>query len=105
MSSLKKAKPAVITGVCGGLAKNMQVDPIWVRVGVVITGLFLSILVVPVYIILAIVLPSEGQAPQSYNQSAAQPGQQPQGASIFCRHCGKQNDTKGKFCRSCGGEL
>jgi len=49
----------VIGGVCGGLAKNLNVDPVIVRIGWVVLTLITHILGVIVYIIWMIVVPEE----------------------------------------------
>lgn len=49
----------ILAGVCGGLAKYFNLDPVLVRV-LAVVAMFLSFfLVIPVYIILAIVVPLE----------------------------------------------
>lgn len=48
----------VITGVCGGLAQYLDVDPVLVRLAFVILG-FASGIGLPIYIVLSIITPKE----------------------------------------------
>ena len=48
-----------IWGVCGGLAKYFNIDPTIVRV-VAVASLFVGLLGLVIYIIMAIVVPVEG---------------------------------------------
>lgn len=65
----------VIGGVCGGLAKYLNMDPTLVRVLTVLVALFTGVGVVA-YIVALLVIPEEGSAPgRSY--PPVQPGQQP----------------------------
>jgi phage shock protein PspC (stress-responsive transcriptional regulator) len=100
----------VIAGVCGGLAKQMNIDPWIVRVGVILICLFTVVGIVPVaiaYIIGANVLPKADELP---------PGQQPGSiggngptatntGTVFCGSCGTKNSPSNKFCQSCGNGL
>lgn len=51
----------VISGVCGGLAEYLQVDPTLVRAFFVLAGLFSAGLFILVYIALLILMPLPGQ--------------------------------------------
>jgi phage shock protein C len=45
-----------IFGVCAGLANSMRLDPTFVRVGVIVSGLFFPKLVVASYLLLWLLL-------------------------------------------------
>jgi phage shock protein PspC (stress-responsive transcriptional regulator) len=48
----------VIAGVCGGLAAHLEADPVWVRLGFVVGGLFWGVGLM-LYALLWITLPEE----------------------------------------------
>jgi phage shock protein C len=48
-----------IAGVCGGIGNYVQIDPVIVRLGFVLAGLASAGIMIILYVILAIVLPSE----------------------------------------------
>lgn len=48
-----------IAGVCGGIGNFVQIDPVVVRLGFVLAGLASAGIMIILYVILAIVLPSE----------------------------------------------
>jgi phage shock protein C len=48
----------VVAGVCGGLAAHLEVDPVWVRLGFVVAGLFWGVGLM-LYALLWITLPEE----------------------------------------------
>jgi phage shock protein C len=48
---------AKISGVCAGIARSTDVDPVLVRIGAVLLGLIVSPIVVPVYFVTAWVAP------------------------------------------------
>lgn len=53
----------VFAGVCGGIAEHYGSDPTAIRIAAVILGLFTGIVpMVMVYIVLALVLPTDGVA-------------------------------------------
>lgn len=45
-----------IAGVCAGIANRLRIDPAMIRVGVILTGLFLPKLVIAAYLIAWLVL-------------------------------------------------
>lgn len=94
-----------ITGVCGGIGKNLGIDPTIVRILFVVGTLFFFGTGIIAYVILALIMPRES----SVSLGSAQPDNSPTSNSnkdiVFCRNCGFKNETKGKFCRSCGAEL
>jgi len=59
---MKKDKSnKVIAGVCGGLGKHFKIDPLWVRLGFVVSTILFGWLVFPVatYVILWFIMPDE----------------------------------------------
>lgn len=57
---LKKSRTdKKIAGVCGGIGNYVQIDPVIVRMGFVLAGLASAGIMIILYVILAIVLPSE----------------------------------------------
>ncbi len=56
---------SVISGVCGGLAQYLDVDPVLVRLAFVILG-FASGIGVPIYIILAIITPKQSNVDSEF---------------------------------------
>lgn len=55
----------ILFGVCGGLSKYFDVDPVLIRVGFVVFTFASAGIGIPAYIILAIVMPPEGSAAAS----------------------------------------
>ena len=45
-----------IAGVCAGLARYFGTDPAFIRVGVIVTGLFLPKIVIAIYLVAWLVL-------------------------------------------------
>lgn len=62
---LCKASPAVLAGVCGGLAEWMNWDPTMVRLGYVLATLLPAFPGIILYVIMAIVMPRAPDAPPS----------------------------------------
>ena len=60
---LCKASPAVLAGVCGGLAEWMNWDPTMVRLGYVLATLLPAFPGIILYVIMAIVMPRAPDAP------------------------------------------
>lgn len=56
----KSASDKVLTGVAGGIAEYMNVDPVLVRVGWVVLCFATAGLAFVVYIVMALVMPMEG---------------------------------------------
>jgi phage shock protein PspC (stress-responsive transcriptional regulator) len=59
MKSLKKSKNRKLFGVCGGLAEYLDIDPSFIRIGFVIGSFLTGSVLFWIYILLAIILPSE----------------------------------------------
>jgi phage shock protein C len=55
----RSRKDKIIGGVCGGLAKNLNIDPVFVRIGWVILTFMIHIFSVIIYIVWMIVVPEE----------------------------------------------
>lgn len=55
----KSRTDKTIAGVCGGIGNYVQLDPVVVRLGFVLAGLASAGIMIILYVILAIVLPSE----------------------------------------------
>ncbi|ANC78478.1 MAG: PspC domain-containing protein [Bacillota bacterium] len=61
MKKLKRSNDAKISGVCGGIAEYMNVDPTVVRLGTVALALFTAVFPVGLaYIIALAVMPEDG---------------------------------------------
>ncbi|HLF35524.1 MAG TPA: PspC domain-containing protein [Cyclobacteriaceae bacterium] len=58
-SPLSRTKGKVVGGVCGGLAKSMGYDPLWVRLLFAVLLFFTGGLIIIVYAILWAVMPEE----------------------------------------------
>lgn len=56
---LRSRSDRKLTGVCGGLAEYLSVDPTIVRVGVVLATLFTGGFVALAYLIAAVLIPEE----------------------------------------------
>lgn len=106
MSKLERQN-GIIAGVCGGLGKQMNLDPWIVRIGLIFVCLFTVGIPVLAYIIGAVAIPKATGLP---------PGQQPGSLGgngptatntniAFCGNCGTKNSTANKFCQSCGNGM
>lgn len=62
MKLYRSRRDSKITGLCGGLAEQMNVDSTLLRLVVVVTTFFSAGTVIPIYIIAAIVVPKEPAA-------------------------------------------
>ena len=45
------SREGLLGGVCAGLARYLSVDPSWVRVGTLVTGIFFTKIVVASYLV------------------------------------------------------
>jgi phage shock protein C len=52
----RDANRAIISGVCAGVAKYLNVDPLWVRVGAIISMIFLTLPTVLAYVLAILLL-------------------------------------------------
>lgn len=106
MSKLERQN-GIIAGVCGGLAKEMNLDPWIVRIGLIVACFFTVGIPVLAYLIGAVAIPKAQALP---------PGQQPNSLgnngptatntkTVFCGGCGTKNSVANKFCQSCGTAL
>jgi len=59
MKLYRSRRDSKLTGLCGGLAETMNVDPTILRLVTVVTAFFSGGTVIPIYIIAAIVIPKE----------------------------------------------
>ena len=48
---------AIISGVCAGVAKYMDIDPVWVRAGAALGLVFMPMITLPAYVAALILLP------------------------------------------------
>ncbi len=55
----RDSQNGMLWGVCAGLAKHLNVDTVWVRLGAILGLFFTGPVMVVIYIIMAIVLPEE----------------------------------------------
>lgn len=69
----RSKKDKMIAGVCGGLAEYFDIDPVLVRVLFAITA-FMGGLGILLYILLAIVTPEEGSAPEESDTVSVERG-------------------------------
>jgi len=58
-------------GVCGGIAEKLNVNPMWVRLGVLLIAILPAGLSIPpmvlIYVALAVLLPNQGDAPLDFD--------------------------------------
>jgi phage shock protein C len=47
---------AIISGVCAGVAKYLDIDPLWVRVGAIISMIFLTLPTALAYVLAILLL-------------------------------------------------
>lgn len=52
----RDANRAIISGVCAGVAKYFDIDPLWVRVGAVISMMFLTFPTALAYVLAILLL-------------------------------------------------
>lgn len=55
----RSRKDKIIGGVCGGLAKNLNVDPVFIRIGWVVLTFIIHIFSIIIYIVWMIAVPEE----------------------------------------------
>ncbi len=55
----RSRRDKIIGGVCGGLAKNLNIDPVFVRIGWVVLTFIIHIFSIIIYIVWMIVVPEE----------------------------------------------
>lgn len=55
---LTKSTKRVLCGVCGGIAEYFDIDPVIVRIGTTVLGVFLPPVIL-MYLISAIIMPKE----------------------------------------------
>tara|TARA_Y100001963_G_scaffold70694_1_gene98361 strand:+ start:597 stop:800 length:204 start_codon:yes stop_codon:yes gene_type:complete len=48
---------AVISGVCAGVARYADIDPVWVRAGAALGLVFMPMITLPAYVAAVILLP------------------------------------------------
>lgn len=106
MSKLER-QDGILAGVCGGLAKQMNIDPWIVRIGVIVATFFSVGVPVLLYIVGAAAIPKApelpaGPPPPSKLADGSPP---PAAGTIFCGKCGTKNSTSDRFCKNCGHDL
>nr|WP_297347105.1 PspC domain-containing protein [uncultured Glaciecola sp.] len=52
----RDANRAIISGVCAGLAKYLDIDPLWVRVGAIVSMIFLTFPTALAYVLAILLL-------------------------------------------------
>ncbi|MFT4731370.1 MAG: phage shock protein C [Gammaproteobacteria bacterium] len=52
----RDADRAIISGVCAGLAKYLDIDPLWVRVGAIASMIFLTVPTALAYVLAILLL-------------------------------------------------
>jgi phage shock protein C len=106
MSKLERQN-GIIAGVCGGLGKQMNLDPWIVRIGLIFVCFFTVGLPVLAYIIGAVAIPKANELPPGQHPSSLG-GNGPTATNTnvtFCGNCGTKNSPANKFCQSCGNGL
>lgn len=81
MSHLYRSRrDSKLTGLCGGLAEQLHVDSTLLRLVVVVTTVFSSFVVIPIYAVASLVIPKEPAFPPAYPPYTGQPngGYRPQ---------------------------
>ncbi|MBA2776905.1 MAG: PspC domain-containing protein [Chloroflexia bacterium] len=71
ISFYRSATNKWIFGVCGGIAEKLNVNPMWVRLGVLLIAILPAGLSIPpmvlIYVALAVLLPNQGDAPLDFD--------------------------------------
>lgn len=106
MSKLERQN-GVLAGVCGGVAKQMNIDPWIIRGGLIIMCLFTIGLPVLAYIVGVIAIPkADGLPAGDHPGSLGSNGPTVSNTKIvFCPSCGAKNSASNKFCQNCGDAL
>lgn len=103
-----------MTGVAAGIAEYFDVDPTWVRLGIVVGSIFTSGGLAIAYAIMAFVLPREGQnGHEEFYQ--IEYGDEwpmylddlPEATEVnrLCWSCDVVTKPNAKYCHSCGSKL
>jgi phage shock protein C len=50
------ADRAIISGVCAGVAKYLDIDPLWVRVGAIVSMIFVTVPTASAYVLAILLL-------------------------------------------------
>lgn len=109
-----RRKQGGMTGVAAGIAEYFDVDPTWVRLGIVGGAIFTSGAVAIAYAVMAFALPREGQNHQDefyqieYGDDwPAYSDELPEATEInrVCWNCDAVTKPNAKYCHSCGSKL
>lgn len=57
----KDTSNALVAGICAGIARGLNVERKWVRIGALVSLLLFNVATVVLYIILAVVLPPKNR--------------------------------------------
>jgi phage shock protein C len=52
----RDANRAIISGVCAGVAKYLDIDPLWVRVGAIVSMIFVTVPTASAYVLAMLLL-------------------------------------------------
>ncbi|MFT5711916.1 MAG: phage shock protein C [Glaciecola sp.] len=52
----RDADRAIISGVCAGVAKYLDIDPLWVRVGAIVSMIFVTVPTASAYVLAILLL-------------------------------------------------
>jgi len=52
----RDANGAIISGVCAGLAKYLDIDPLWVRIGAIVSMIFVTLPTALAYVLAILLL-------------------------------------------------
>ncbi len=62
-ANLTKSNNKVFAGVAAGIAEYINIDPVWVRLGIALAGLSAPIMTIIIYLILMYIMPDpDGKA-------------------------------------------
>ncbi|MGH1366741.1 MAG: PspC domain-containing protein [Calditrichia bacterium] len=104
VKTLRKSKGPIF-GVCGGIAIYSGIDPLIVRIVVVVLS-FLTFPVPPlVYITLALILPSSNREHKRDFQNRYKDKIFTDSKLTICSRCNEKNNENRNFCKECGESL
>ncbi len=109
-----RRKQGGMTGVAAGIADYFDVDPTWVRLGIVAGSIFTSGALAIAYAILAFALPREGEGRtddfyqiEYGDEWPTYSDELPEATEInrVCWSCDVVTKPNAKYCHSCGSKL
>jgi phage shock protein PspC (stress-responsive transcriptional regulator) len=67
------SEDCILSGVCGGFANYFKIDPVWVRLGFVLTTVLASGIPILIYFVLAVIMPSDEEDEEANEVAATEP--------------------------------